>query len=542
MDNVKPLFSSFAFTDLWQPNDKVTVNLGARFDHFAYATNDLASGYPARQFWFNAYNRENCGALGAVPVSTFNSTTGTFGPCPAGLAPLSNPGNGLYDTGGGLSVHNVFQPRVSFTWTLNPDTVIRGSYGKYARAEASSYYQYNTVQQDLPSFLAQFYSYGYHTPNHDINPDTSDNYDLSLEKHFKGTSTSFKLTPFYRSTRNQIQYLSIDPLGGTLAGLNVGTLKSSGVEVSLQGGDFAKPGFAYNLSYTHTSSSIRFAPINGQTVVDSLNSQVKLYNSYTYQCSLNEAAPECGGGLYAANGAATLPNANGTNITNPYFCPATSASCPYTKQGLFDPNGSYAPYDVIPTPFNAANGYEVPDVVSLVANYRYKRFAVTPSLRWNNGADYGSPLTYPGYVPQGCTGDPAATPTTPGITCGGGGAIFIPDPFNGNRFDTLGVFKQPSQFTMNLQMSYDLSNRASVTMSAVNVINKCFQRGYAWDNPTTCVYSTLPSNILAPSGNFLTAPPVQTKYPYGTFFNITEVGTTSVIQPFNFFVNLNIKL
>ncbi len=87
-----------------------------------------------------------------------------------------------------------------------------------------------------------------------------------------------------------------------------------------------------------------------------------------------------------------------------------------------------------------------------------------------------------------------------------------------------------------------MSPRATLTVSALNLINKCYQRGYAWDNSTTCVYSSLPSNILAPAGNFLTNPPVQVAYPYGTFFNITEVGTTSVIQPFNLFVNLNVKI
>ena len=50
--------------------------------------------------------------------------------------------------------------------------MIRGSAGKYARAEGSSYYQYNTYQQNLASFIAQFYPYGYHTPDHDIYPDT----------------------------------------------------------------------------------------------------------------------------------------------------------------------------------------------------------------------------------------------------------------------------------------------------------------------------------------------------------------------------------
>jgi hypothetical protein len=37
-------------------------------------------------------------------------------------------------------------------------------------------------------------------------------------------------------------------------------------------------------------------------------------------------------------------------------------------------------------------------------------------------------------------------------------------------------------------------------------------------------------------------PTVQLRYPYGTFFNITEVGISSVTQPFGFFADLSLKL
>ncbi len=547
IDNVRPYFSSYSLTDLWQPNDKLVLNLGARLDHFMYATNDLESGYPARAFWFNAFNREHCGALGSPPVWN-GPDPSAFTGCPAGLLPMTDPGNGLYNVPAALSVFNVFQPRVSGTWTLNPNTVLRFSYGKYARAEGSSYYQYNTVQQNLPSFIAQFYSYGYHTPYHALVPDTSNNFDLSLEKRLRGTDMSFKLTPFYRNTRNQLQFSAIDPLGGTLAGLNVGTQKSYGVEFSFQKGDFARNGLAYLLAYTHTTSTITFHPINGINVVDGLNNQIELYNSYTSACAANEDTAQCGNGRYAANAGATLANTQAPsgspalNITNPYYNNA--------PQPLLDPGASYPPMNVLPSPFNGANGYEIPNVLSLVLNYRHQKFAITPTFRWNDGATYGSPLTWPGYVPQACAADPAATPVTPGVSCGSGGVIFLPDPYNGNRFDTLGQFKAPSQFTLNLQASYNLTNSVSVTLTAVNVYNRCFQHGYAWDNQQTCVYGTLPSNILAPSGNFLQTSasglplvaPIPVRYPYGTFFDITEVGASSVIQPFNLFVNVNFKL
>jgi hypothetical protein len=546
VDNVTPRFDSFALTDLWEPNDRLVVNVGARFDRYAYLTNNLEAGYPARQFWFDAYNNEHCGAPGAPPQWTWNSSAGDFGSCSAGFAPMTLAGNGLYNVGSGTNVANVFQPRLSFTYTINPDTVIRGSAGKYARAEGSSYYQYNTYQQNLASFIAQFYPLGYHTPDHDISPDTSDNFDLSLEKHVKGTQLSYKVTPFYRDTSNQLQFQAINAVQGTLAGLNVGTQRSYGVELSLQYGDFSRNGLSGLFSYTHTQNQIRFSPINGVSVIDSLNSQIELYNSYTSACtgvsssSANWAA--CGSGAYSGNAKPILRNSqSGTGdqgklrIPNPYYRD--------TLQPLFATGAWYTPYDVIPSAFNAANGYEVPDVASLILNYRRGRFAVTPSLHYVDGSDYGSPLVWPGYVPQSCAAQPMKTPMTPGVSCPGGsiGAVFLPNPYSG-RFDNLGAFMQPAQLTLGLQTSYDLTPRVTVTFQAVNLYDKCFQRGYAWDNSATCVYSTLPSNILAPSGNFVKNPPVQLRYPYGTFYNITEVGISSVMQPFGFFADISVKM
>ncbi len=546
VDNVTPYFHSFALTDLWEPNDRLVVNVGARFDTFEYATNNLEAGYPARQFWFDAYNREHCGAPGQAPQWTWDGATGAFGSCAAGLSPLTLPGNGLYNVGAATNVSNVFQPRFSFTYTINPDTVVRGSAGKYARAEGSSYYQYNTFQQNLASFIAQFYPYGYHTPDHDISPDTSDNFDLSLEKHVKGTLLSYKITPFYRDTSNQLQFQAINAVQGILAGLNVGTQRSYGVEFSMQYGDFSHDGFSALFSYTHTQNQIKFSPINGVSVIDPLNAQIELYNSYTAACagvtrsSANWSA--CGGGAYLANAAPLLHNSqSGTGdqgkllIPNPYYHDAL--------QPLFDTNAWYTPYDVIPSPFNAANGYEVPDVASLILNYRKGRLAVTPSLHYMDGSNYGSPLVWPGYVPQSCSSQPAKTPSTPGVSCPGGqtGAIFLPDPYSG-KFDNFGAFVQPAQLGLNLQASYDVTPRLTLTVQAVNLYNACFQRGYVWDNGVTCVYSNLPSEILAPSGNFVKNPPPQLRYPYGTFFNITEVGISSVQQPFGFFADLSIKI
>ncbi|MEO9263502.1 MAG: TonB-dependent receptor [Candidatus Baltobacteraceae bacterium] len=543
VDNVTPYFSSAAITDVWRPNDKVTINLGARVDHFAYKLNDLATNYPARAFWFENFNNENCTAPGVDNVSRWNGAT--FDPCPAGYSPAN-----FTNSSGGNKADTVFQPRIAATYTVNPYTVLRASYGKYARAAATSYQEYNTFQQDLPTFLNQFASLGYTSPVHDVVADTSNNLDFSYEHRIPGTRLSVKLSPFYRTTKNQLQYLNISALGGTLAGINVGTLTAYGLEVSAQLGDFSRDGLSAQLSYTYTNTHTRYASLsNGLNIIDVLNRSIEQYNSYTFGCAPGQPAAgsqQCGGNLYAGNAAASLGSTTtpGLNVANPYYCQTAGSACPYQTQPLMDPKASYVPYDVIPSAFASANSYAVPNVATFILNYRHKKLAVTPTFSYNSGSYYGSPLSIPGYVPQACAANPAATPDTPGVSCGSGGAIFIPDKYTGYKFDSLGSLKEPWQFSANLQVSYDVSDRASLTLIASNIFNRCGQKGYAWDTPTACWYSSLPSNILPPSGNFLSpsVTPVQVAYPYGIWFNNTQVGISSAKQPFQLTANLEIKL
>jgi hypothetical protein len=547
LNNVTPYFSSLAATDLWQPSDRIVVNAGLRLDQFVYRTDNLENGYPARAFWFDAYNNEYCGAQGLPPVSSWNGSA--FAGCPAGYLPMTQPGVGLTNSAGTTYTSDVLQPRVSFTYTLNPDTVIRGSLGKYARAEGSMNFQYNTVQQNLPMFIAQFYQYGYNNPDHTIEPDTANDFDLSLERHVRGTKLAFKLTPFFRSTQNQLQSQIINAEEGMYAGLNVGRQQSYGAELAVQYGNFSQDGLSAALTYTHTQSEIRFSPVNGVSVLDPFNEQIELYNSYTSGCAgVTKRSPNwqaCGSGRYAGNAQASLPYqpssaAYPSTIPNPYYNDPI--------QPLMNTNAEYAPYSLVPGPFSGANGYEVPDVASLILNYRHRKLAVTPSLHYIDGSNYGSPLVWPGYVPQSCTAPPANTPQTPGATCNGTlpngqsiGVIFLPDPYTG-KFDNLGAFMQPSEVSLNLQMTYDISPKLTLTVQAVNIVNYCHQRGYAWDNAETCQYSDLPSQVLAPAGNFVTDPPVQLKYPYGTYFNCSGAGYSAVTQPFSFFVTLRVRM
>ena len=135
---------------------------------------------------------------------------------------------------------NIVQPRIGMTYTVDPDTVLRASYGKYNEQPSSAYEQYNSLEQNLPDTLSQFYSLGFDTPGHAVAPSISFNSDFSLEHHFKGTDMSFKLSPFLRQTQNRVENFYINYATGLTSGLNAGNQTSSGVEFQFNKGDFAR--------------------------------------------------------------------------------------------------------------------------------------------------------------------------------------------------------------------------------------------------------------------------------------------------------------
>ncbi len=145
-DNVAPIWSAVALTDQWHPNDRLTVNAGLRAERYDYDLGDAIAGFPARAFWFSAFNRENCYAQGQPLTTprTIDPTTGLPSPCPAG----SHPTN-LQNTYPSVASYNSFLPRLGFTYLLSPDSVLRGSYGRYADAPSSSDEQVNAYQQNL---------------------------------------------------------------------------------------------------------------------------------------------------------------------------------------------------------------------------------------------------------------------------------------------------------------------------------------------------------------------------------------------------------
>ncbi|MBV8749144.1 MAG: TonB-dependent receptor, partial [Candidatus Eremiobacteraeota bacterium] len=542
VNNVSPFFTAASLSDNWAVSSKLNLNLGVRFENYTNRLgNTLASPVAGsalnRAFWIKAFDNENCykpGVFGTINVAQSgaapdaNGVFATAANCAALAGPGYVPANFQNSTLDKLSA-SVVQPRIAFTYTVSPDTVLRGSFGVYSRPVNTSWLQYNDLNdRDMTGYAASnFLGYGFNTPVHQLQPDTSYNYDFSLEQHLPNTDTSFKLTPFYRSTRNQLQAFPIG-VGGIVSGFNVGHQTSYGVELAVRKGDFARNGFAAQAAYTYTHSRIKYTQFpSGTNVIDSMNLYLKDYNAYTSFCATNPNDKRCGTTVTGTT-AAPCYDINGIGMAAVGgACPANTTVNPYFNQpvqNLFPVDGEYTTYDQIPQPFVGENGYETPHVASLIVQYKHDKLAITPSLTYSSGASYGSPLSYPGYIPDKCP-TPGVPAQCGGFTSASGQALnflFIPDAFTGT-FDNLGAFKEPSRLTLNLQGSYDLSKAMRVTVTLTGLVDRCFQRGYAWDDPNICVYSELPSGGagVGPSGNFLplNQTPVALRYPYGDFSN-----------------------
>jgi hypothetical protein len=550
LNEVDAAFTGYSINDQWRPNDRLNVNLGLRLEDFEYLLGDTSPDDPARQFWFNAFNAEFCFAPGVNDNKPIDRTDNGVGSCPVvnGITtvPLAqSPYGPLVNTSGGSYTTARFEPRLGTTYTIDPNNVLRGSFGIYARPPNSSWVQYNTIQEDLPAFLGEhFYGYGFNTPDHLIRPDTSYNYDLSWEHRFKATDWSFKVSPFFRATRDQLQNFYIDPQGGLESGLNVGSQQSSGVELALQKGDFSQEGLSGQLAFTYTYSQIKYQNFTGtsQNVIDQLNGYILSYDSFLkghggYPCYFYESNGTAGAGTNDCKQSGV--------VLNPYY------TQPY--QNPFSPNAWYPTYDVIPGPAAAANGYGVPYVAALIVNYRHRRLAVTNSWNFNSGAEYGAPTSWPGYNPTSCYAPPRSWVDAHGnaadpASCDDFGLLplFIPDPYT-KGYDNLGAFKQPWQLQMGLAFTYDVSPRVTARLNFTNLLDVCGQRGYPWDQSWICAYSSLPTNFLYPQGDFYpnsvsTRAPPQLQYPYSFWFNGNNTGFLGVVQPMQVTGTLTIRL
>ena len=488
INNVIPKITSASLGDQWRPSEALYVNAAARFESDTYGLADTNN--PATNFWFAAAQREFCVNpvtrqpifVPQPPQSIYVFTPLVAFNCPIDRS-TGKPVQTVHPNGtDGILLTNVYPPsytvsyllpRISATYTVNPDVVLRASAGRYAQQPQNYEIQYDTLQPNLASTLLGFIPFGYSSPLHEAQPQYSNNYDVSYEQHFKGTDVAVKITPYYRYATDQLYETPNLPSLGVSPSFNAGTLRVDGVEMLLTKGDFSKNGFSGTFSYTYTNAAEKWSNYSNSTVgpVDQYNQDIQEFNALT----------KAGGGAkcYVSNSTTYKPDPTctarhgfGSPILNPYYG--------MTIQPLLDPNGWYAPGLDYP--------YIAPNTFAVVLNYRRGKFAITPALQLQEGTTYGTPADVQGLDPRDCSVNlgaahiPSGNPLSADYTsCGSAptkdgtspGELYIPDPQTG-AFNTFGEFRQPWQFNLGAQLSYDFTPRVSGRVVVTNLINQCF--------------------------------------------------------------------
>ncbi|HEX3670762.1 MAG TPA: TonB-dependent receptor [Candidatus Cybelea sp.] len=562
----KPNFAGASLTDQYRPSDKWLFNIGVRLDSFGFVGQNttappLGGSAAARAFWFNAYNLDNC----------VNNQTGApeANPSPGQTCPTGFHAANVQNVPSQTFTYNIWQPRISGTYTASADNVIRFSYGRYTEAPNTAFEQYNTRQEDLADYIgSHFLAFGRNTPGYPIQPPTSINYDMSWEHKFKGTDLSFKLTPFLRQTQNQIQQFFLNPIQGFVSGLNVGSQRSEGLEFQLQKGDFSRDGISGLLSFAYTNSYITYGPIAagaaGTTVLAPINNSIAQYNAYTKYCAMHPGASGtmCGGAT--TNGATA--NACYTPTGNPVAglpggsCPRNDIANPYwtsAPQSLINTQQNFPTYDTFPGALGlAAQGFGSPYVGTLLLNYKHQKFAVTPSLQFQGGGKYGEPIAEAGIDPASGCGKPLFGDRYNATACPN--VVYIPNPFTGS-FDSIGAYTQPNELIANLQLTYDVSPRIQLVGALTNIVNYCWggsQTPWTFNDGNICAYNNVAGTIypVAPYGTpgAIVNPPgyagsqIQPfrKFPYEPTFGpaLVSAENSSTKTPLQFYLTANIKL
>lgn len=563
-----PTFYAGSVTDQYRPTDKWLFNVGIRLDSFAYLGQNttappLGGSAQARAFWFNAYNLDNC----------VNSTTGVPfpNPKPGDNCPLGSHGAAVLNVPSQRFTYNIWQPRVSGTFTANANNIVRFSYGRYTEAPDTTWEQYNTRQEDLADYIgSHFLQFGRNTPGYPIQPAASLNYDVSWEHRFAGTDLSFKLTPYLRQTQNQIQEFFLIPKQVFSSGLNAGSQRSEGIEFQMQKGDLSHDGISGLLSFAYTNSYIRYGPIaagaTGTTVLGPINTSIAQYNAYTKYCATHPSSnlnALCGGSTTNGMTASACYTPTGTPVAGlpGGTCPHGDIANPYwtsPPQALIDTAQAFPTFDSFPGALGlpAAQAFGSPYVVSMLLNYKHQRFAITPSLQFQGGGKYGVPLAEAGIDPASGCGKPLFGDRYNASTCPG--VVNIPDPFTGG-YDGIGAFTQPNELMANLQISYQASSRIALVGTLTNIVNYCWggtRTPWSFNDGNICGYTNIDGSIypVAPYGTpgaIVNSPgypgsiiqPFR-KYPYEPAFGPALIAAQNGSQkmPLEFYFTANVNL
>jgi Carboxypeptidase regulatory-like domain/TonB-dependent Receptor Plug Domain/TonB dependent receptor len=606
LNNVGPRFSNAALSDQFRPNDKFLINASVRYDNFTYDLPD--SNTAGTQFYASQTANYTCVLAsdnqvlqnplqpGQAPPTTALYVNGDCNQAVSKLFPTAPKTGWVHPNGttqDGVAAPNFtanspssyslnyWQPRFSATYTVDPLTVIRASAGRFTQPPISASVQYLGATGDDRSVWNQTMDLGFYSPFHPIPGISSAQYDLSLEQRFKGTDMSFKLTPFYTWVNDWQQQTFIG--AGFVTQVPVGVNRDYGVEFQFNKGDFSKNGLSGQFAFTYTNSKIQFQnePLStGGTIPNAtiqLNQVIAQYNQLT----------KGGGGSACYQGgkpvSCSTPNsASFDTIQNPYYNKPV--------QGELDPNGWYNPYTtaISPNQSGIVSSYISPFVSSLILNYRHDRFSVTPSLQFQGGGYYGSPLDVNGYDPRTCafnsagsdangqqTGAPGAGPpitslspktnplqcnylsqTAPGL--GQFSYLYIPDPQTGH-FSAMGSYMNPNIITGNLAMQYQASSRITLNVTGTNLFHACFGgQSEPWTaatppGPYTCGYtpaggllntSTYPSNFYNGTGiNDFAANKVHPAYSQSYVPALSNNGAIGgSLQPVNVYFNAQIRI
>jgi hypothetical protein len=526
-NTVRPRFVNAALQDQFRPNDRLLINASLRYDDFTYDLPDSLTA--ATQFYANMTANYTCIFAATDQVLTLPLPPGTppparaqyvFGNCNQAATVIhpGGPHTGWVHPNGtvqdGVRAPNFtssspssfaltyWEPRFSGTYTVNPDTVIRAAAGRFTQPPISASLQYLSLSGDETSIWNSGMNLGFFSPFHGIPGVSSAQYDLSWEQRLKGTDISFKLTPFYTWVTDWQQQSFVG--AGFVTQVPVGVNRDEGVEFQLLKGDMTKNGLSGLLAFTYTNSKIKFqnVPLPTGGVIPNqiieLNAAIAQYNQLT----------KAGGGKPCYQGqigvACSKPNGSFYDtILNPYY--------DKPPQPLLDPNGWYNPYSTQIFPNLSGNlaSYISPYVLALILNYKHDKLAVTPSLNFQTGGFYGTPLDTEGLDPRTCYRNSAATgitkvsPKTNPLQCNylytlGVGAgtfayLYVPNPQTGSfLYDN---YEQPSSLVGNLQVSYDVSRRIRLTLLGTTLFHTCFGGTRA---PWTAAYP--PSNVICGYG------------------------------------------
>jgi hypothetical protein len=561
-NTVKPKFLFAALTDDFRPSDKLDFNFGLRMDRYEY---NLAPLTPGTDFYSQIVTGYVCqNAAGNVLTSPLKPGAPPPAPviynqtCPAGYHHPS-----FSATSPSTYTLTSLSPRASFSYTINPQTVIRGEVGRYTEPPISASLQYLNSSGNALSVWNATLPLGFNSPFHPIPLQSAIQSDLSLEHQFRGTDVSFKLSPFFNYTNGYEQQAFIGP--NFVTQVPVGAFRSYGVEAALSKGNFNQDGLSGQLAFTWTKAQVQYqAKYFGSNQVQQANAAIDQFNTLT----------KAGGGspCYTPADKSTKTPGSPTDcstagaILNPYYN--------MSMQSDLDPNGWYAPGGAgLSATSNTTTGYfDSPIIGSLILNYKHAKFAITPSFQISEGSSYGGPYDVAGLDPRACTQNSqsaqitTASPNTNPLQCDYltmitgnasptpvAGQLFIPNPQTGS-FAQPGQFRNPWIATMNLQLRYDLSPRVTVLGTLSDIWHTCFGgTKAAWTSAypagvNNCAYGvnglyasnfyngTSPADAAA---NGAAAQTWETQSYLPSFYGSTGSGTP---WPFNAYFQLQIKL